>query len=67
MVKDPVCDMDVEEHRATEKSEYRGKPYCFCSALCKTWFDKEPERYLIPALSELKRPKLAKLRTKRAE
>jgi len=49
--------MDVHEHTAAGKSEYKGQTYYFCSMICKEWFDKEPERYFIPVLPELKRLK----------
>ncbi len=50
MMKDPVCDMDVDETRTSLHSEYRGQTYFFCSEMCKEWFDKEPERFLLPSL-----------------
>lgn len=43
-MKDPVCGMDVDESSAFN-SVRNGKRYVFCSADCKTKFDKEPERY----------------------
>ncbi len=46
MTKDPVCGMDVDPKTATEKSEYQGKTYYFCSAGCKKSFDKEPQKYV---------------------
>lgn len=46
MTIDPVCGMQVDEQQATEKSEYQGKTYYFCSTGCKRQFDKDPERYL---------------------
>jgi YHS domain-containing protein len=46
MTKDPVCGMDVDPKTATEKSEYQGKTYYFCSAGCKKSFDKEPLKYV---------------------
>jgi YHS domain-containing protein len=45
MVKDPVCGMEVDPKKATEKSDYQGKSYFFCSAGCKKAFDNEPEKY----------------------
>ena len=68
MVKDPVCDMDIDVKTATQRSEYDGHSYYFCSALCKDRFDKEPERYLIPTLTELQRAKRAtRIKNKQAE
>jgi Cu+-exporting ATPase len=48
MAKDPVCGMTVDD-KASLKSTYGGKNYVFCSASCKTKFDKEPGRYAPPA------------------
>ncbi len=45
MLKDPVCGMEVNESEASNKSEYKGKTYYFCSSHCKTQFDEEPEKY----------------------
>lgn len=44
MVKDPVCDMDVDEKTAL-KSEYEGKTYYFCNQSCKEVFEKNPKRF----------------------
>ncbi len=57
MTKDPVCDMTIDEKTAAGVSEHNGETYHFCSAMCKEWFDKEPERYLIPTPSNLLRAK----------
>ncbi|MFB0543280.1 MAG: YHS domain-containing protein [Candidatus Bathyarchaeia archaeon] len=46
MVKDPVCGMEVDEKTAKFKSEYKGKTYYFCAAMCKQRFDQNPERFL---------------------
>ncbi len=46
MVKDPVCDMSVDEKKATNKSVYQGKTYYFCSPGCKQAFDQEPQKYV---------------------
>jgi YHS domain-containing protein len=48
MVKDPVCNMDVDEKKAPVQSEYHGKTYYFCAPGCKKAFDKNPEKYLKP-------------------
>jgi YHS domain-containing protein len=45
MLKDPVCGMEVDPKTATNKSEYHGQTYYFCSPGCKQSFDKEPEKY----------------------
>ncbi len=46
MVKDPVCGMNVDEKKATDKSLYQGRTYYFCSPGCKQAFDKEPQKYV---------------------
>jgi YHS domain-containing protein len=45
MVTDPVCKMTIDENKAVAKSDYNGKTYYFCAQVCKTKFDKEPEKY----------------------
>ncbi len=45
MTKDPVCGMEVNPKSATNKSEYKGQTYYFCSSGCKASFDKDPEKY----------------------
>ena len=44
--KDPVCGMMVDPETAPAKSEYKGQTYYFCCPVCKTSFDKDPEKYL---------------------
>lgn len=44
MVKDPVCGMNVDEKKE-QTVTYNGKTYCFCSAACKTSFEKAPGKY----------------------
>ncbi|PKO16625.1 MAG: YHS domain-containing protein [Chloroflexi bacterium HGW-Chloroflexi-10] len=46
MVKDPICNMDVDPVSAAGKSDYLGKTYYFCSLGCKKAFDKEPQKYI---------------------
>jgi YHS domain-containing protein len=43
---DPVCGMSVGEPPAGGTSEYQGTTYYFCSAGCKSRFDRSPERYI---------------------
>ncbi len=46
--KDPICDMDVDEHKAREAgrvTEYQGTAYYFCADSCKRKFDQAPERF----------------------
>jgi Cu+-exporting ATPase len=45
-VIDPVCGMTVDPHTAKHRAEYRGHPYYFCSAGCKTKFTADPQKYL---------------------
>jgi len=44
MAIDPVCGMAVDEKSALYKSEYDGKVYYFCAAVCKRTFDQEHAR-----------------------
>ncbi|MBM2838632.1 MAG: hypothetical protein HW415_1257, partial [Deltaproteobacteria bacterium] len=44
MATDPVCKMEVDEDTSL-KTEFEGKSYYFCSAICKSAFEKEPHRY----------------------
>jgi P-type Cu+ transporter len=46
MVKDPVCGMTIDEKTAKGQSEYEGKTYFFCAAICKTKFDQDPAKYV---------------------
>ena len=46
MVKDLVCGMTVDEKKAKFTSNHMGKTYYFCSANCKTTFDKNPSKYV---------------------
>ncbi len=45
MAKDPVCGMQLAEASASAKTEYKERTYYFCSAACKSTFDKNPEKY----------------------
>ncbi len=44
MQKDPICGMMVDE-KTKLTSSHEGKTFYFCSAACKTTFDKTPHRY----------------------
>ena len=48
LVKDPVCNMDVDPARAAGLSEYKGQTFYFCSAGCVKRFNADPEKYLAP-------------------
>jgi Cu+-exporting ATPase len=43
---DPVCGMTVDPHTAKHRADYRGHPYYFCSAGCRTKFVGTPQKYL---------------------
>ena len=45
-VVDPVCGMQVDPAKAAAQSEYNGKTYYFCAAICKTKFDANPSQYV---------------------
>ncbi|MEO5584560.1 MAG: YHS domain-containing protein, partial [Flavobacteriales bacterium] len=49
LAKDPVCGMDVDPATAKYSSEYKGTTYYFCMAGCKTKFDADPAKYLVPS------------------
>ncbi|MBS0364652.1 MAG: heavy metal translocating P-type ATPase [Proteobacteria bacterium] len=51
LTRDPVCGMTVDPGSAAHRSEYRGRPYYFCSPACKSKFDADPERYASAASS----------------
>ena len=52
MAKDPVCGMEVDEQKATEKVEYKAQTYYFCAPGCRIVFEKDPEKYLRPKEGE---------------
>ncbi len=45
-VKDPVCNMQVDEEITKYKIEYKGKMYYFCSSTCESEFKKNPSKYI---------------------
>jgi YHS domain-containing protein len=45
LVRDPVCGMSVDPATATEKVDYSGATYYFCSSGCRSAFEKDPARY----------------------
>src|SRR4051795_10022519 len=45
-VIDPVCGMTVDPHKTPHRHSYRGRPYYFCSAGCRSKFAADPEKYL---------------------
>jgi YHS domain-containing protein len=44
-VKDPVCGMMIDSDSAAATSSFQGQTYYFCSADCKSSFDKDPARF----------------------
>jgi YHS domain-containing protein len=46
LVRDPVCGMSVDPVTATEKVEFSGEIYYFCSGGCKESFDKDPGKHI---------------------
>jgi Cu+-exporting ATPase len=46
MVKDPICEMEVDKETVKHKAEYIGKTYYFCSAMCKEKFKEIPQKYV---------------------
>ena len=45
LVRDPVCGMSVDPATASEKADYNGTTYYFCSSRCRSEFDRDPQRY----------------------
>jgi Cu+-exporting ATPase len=45
MQTDPVCGMQVDDQKATAKSQFQGSNYYFCSEDCKRKFDQQPQQY----------------------
>lgn len=45
MIKDPVCNMMVDEKKAKFISEVGGRKAYLCSAMCKSNFDNNPKKY----------------------
>jgi Cu+-exporting ATPase len=57
LVKDPVCNMDVDPATAAGSSEYKGQTYYFCSPGCVKRFNADPEKYLSPKSPATQAPK----------
>jgi YHS domain-containing protein len=45
MQKDPVCGMMVDEKKTKLTSMHDEKTFYFCSASCKTIFDRDSHKY----------------------
>ncbi|HKF22127.1 MAG TPA: heavy metal translocating P-type ATPase [Candidatus Angelobacter sp.] len=48
LVKDVVCNMDVDPATARGSAKYHGKEYFFCSQRCVERFTADPEKFLTP-------------------
>lgn len=46
MVKDPVCGMTIDSQSAAASIQYKDVTYFFCSQLCRTMFEREPEKHI---------------------
>jgi Cu+-exporting ATPase len=57
IVKDPVCNMDVDPATARGSAEYKGQTYYFCSPGCVNRFNADPEKYLAPRSPAVQPPK----------
>jgi len=55
MAVDPVCKMTVDPPKAAAQSSFKGETYYFCAVGCKQKFDREPDKYLAGAKSEMGR------------
>ena len=47
MEKDPICGMHVDPKSTAGQAQHGGKTYYFCSAGCKSRFEKNPTQYAI--------------------
>src|SRR5207245_5558149 len=57
LVKDPVCNMDVDPSRAAGSSEYKGQTYYFCSSGCVKRSNADPQKHLGPKTAATEIPK----------
>ncbi len=46
MEKDFVCGTEIDEAKAGERYDYKGKTYYFCQSACKDRFVKSPEEFI---------------------
>jgi len=46
MATDPVCGMSVEPERAAGTATHEGTLYYFCSAHCRSAFERHPAKYI---------------------
>jgi YHS domain-containing protein len=47
MARDPVCGREINQQNAPERSEYEGQTFYFCSAGCKSDFERDPKDYVL--------------------
>ncbi|MGE0525991.1 MAG: heavy metal translocating P-type ATPase [Bdellovibrionales bacterium] len=53
LIRDPVCGMMIDSGSVKGGSlHYKGETYYFCNLKCKTKFQTEPEKYLIPTKTQ---------------
>jgi Cu+-exporting ATPase len=45
IVKDAVCQMELDENQVKESLTYKGRRYYFCSIGCRAEFERHPEDY----------------------
>jgi len=48
MVKDPVCNMEIDVDSAAAQEEYQGTTWYFCSESCHGKFQADPAQYARP-------------------
>ncbi len=46
MVKDPVCNMEIDVDSAAAQEEYQGATWYFCSESCHGKFQADPAQYV---------------------
>src|SRR6266853_916299 len=63
IVKDPVCNMDVDPANARGPAEYKGQTYYFCSPGCLTRFNADPDKYLVARPPAAQLPKSQTVQT----
>ena len=52
-VKDPVCGMSIDSESAKARREVKGQTHYFCSSVCATTFDADPDRYTPPVPADV--------------
>lgn len=53
MVKDTVCEMEIDETAARFSLNFEGQTYFFCSEGCRAEFQRHPQDYVKSADSVL--------------